>query len=77
MIGMRRTTVYLNCRLYCALKTKAAVSNRALSDLVNEALWLALTEDALDSEAIRKRAKEPSRPVDAALRKLRTLNNTR
>ena len=54
-----------------ALKIKAALTDRALSDLVNEAVAFSLAEDALDSEAIRKRAKEPSRPFAAVLRDLK------
>jgi hypothetical protein len=77
MIAMRRTTIYLNSKLYRALKSKAAFSKRAQSDLVNEALLLFLREDALDSEAIRKRAKEPSRPVAAVLRNLKALKSSR
>ena len=77
MIGMRKTTIHLNAKLYRALKTKAALSKRALSDLVNEALMVFLTEGALDSEAIRKRAKEPSRSFEAVLRTSGTLKSTR
>lgn len=71
MAETQRTTVYLDARLYRALKVKAAITDRALSALVNEALALSLTEDAIDSVAMRKRAKEPSRPFAAALRDLK------
>lgn len=77
MIGVRRTTIYLNPRLYRALKSKAAFSKRALSGLVNEALLLFLREEALDSAAIRKRGKEPSRRFDAVLRNLKTFQSSR
>ncbi len=71
MAEKQRTTIYLNARLYRALKIKAALTDRALSELVNDALALSLTEDAIDAEAIRKRAKEPSRPFAAVLRDLK------
>jgi hypothetical protein len=67
----KRTTIYLNHKLLRAVKIKAALMDRAVSDLVNEALALSLTEDALDAEAIRKRAKETSRPFAAVLRDLK------
>ncbi len=71
MAERRRTTIYLNAKLYRALKLKAAITDRALSALVNEALAFCLTEDAIDSEAMRKRAKEPSRPFASILRDLK------
>ena len=71
MAETQRTTVYLNAKLHRALKIKAALTDRALSELVNDALALSLTEDAVDAEAIRKRAKEPSRSFAAVLRDLK------
>ena len=71
MAQTQRTTIYLQPKLYRALKLKAALTDRALSELVNEALAICLTEDAMDSEALRARAKEPSRPFAAVLRELK------
>ena len=71
MADTQRTTIYLKSKLFRALKIKAALTDRALSVLVNEALALSLTEDAIDAGAIRKRAKEPSRPFAAVLRDLK------
>ena len=48
MLNAKRTTVYLNSKLYRALKLKAAHSNVSISQLVNEALKSSLREDALD-----------------------------
>ena len=67
----QRTTVYLHPKLYRALKVKAAVTDRGLSELVNEAVRIALREDALDMEAFRQRAKEPSRSFADVLRELK------
>lgn len=58
MAEYKRTTVYLEPGLYRALKIKAATTDRGLSELVNEAVRLALREDALDLEAVRRRRKE-------------------
>lgn len=71
MPASKRTTIYVKQELLRALKMKAALTDRALSDLVNEAVAFSLAEDVLDSEAIRKRAKEPSRPFAAVLRDLK------
>jgi len=69
---MQRTTVYFAPKLYRALKVKAATTDRGFSDLVNEAVQLALREDALDEAAYRRRAKEPSRAFATVLRELRS-----
>ena len=70
MSGKRRITLYLNARLYRTLKIKAKLSSRTLTELVNEAVAVSLTEDAIDSETIRKRAKEHSRQLSSVLRDL-------
>ncbi len=66
-----RTTVYLNPKLYRAVKVKAALSDLSLSDIVNDALVLALREDETDLAAFHERRKEPSRPFEAVLKDLR------
>ena len=68
---MQRTTVYFAPKLYRALKVKAATTDRGFSELVNEAVQLALREDASDEAAYRRRAKEPSRAFATVLRELR------
>ncbi len=64
MAETNRTTVYLKPGLRRALKVKAAVSDRSLSDLVNEAVAESLREDALDLKAFRRRRREPSRALE-------------
>ena len=71
MAGATRTTIYLQPRVYRALKIKAATSDRSLSALVNAAVIAALREDALDLEAFRKRRKEPTRPFEKVLEDLK------
>ena len=66
-----RTTLYLDPKIHKALKIKAAETDSSISALVNEALVEALREDADDLDAIRKRAKEPSRPFEEALAELK------
>ncbi len=71
MANVARTTVSLNPKVYKAAKIKAAVLDRTLSDLVNEAVRLMLREDALDLEAFETRAAQPSRPFEDVLKSLK------
>ena len=71
MPGGIRTTICLEPGLHRALKVKAASTDCGLSELVNEAVRLALREDALDLEALRRRAHEPSRVFKRILADLR------
>jgi len=66
-----RTTVYLDPKLYRAVKVKAAVTSKTLSDLINEALLQSLREDAVDLQAFDERRSEPSRPFEAVLQDLK------
>ena len=56
---LRRSTVYFDPTVHRALRAKAAATDRSISDLVGEAVRLALSEDADDLAALRKRASEP------------------
>ncbi len=67
----RRTTVYLKPKLYRALKLRAAASDCDLSDLVNEAVEIALKEDALDKAAYLKSVGEPAIPFSQVVRELK------
>jgi len=66
-----KATLYLDPKILKAAKIKAAHSEKTLSYLVNEALKLSLREDAADYEAFDKRAKEPSRSLEAVLKDLK------
>jgi len=66
-----RTTLYLDPKIHRALKVKSATTDRSISDIVNEALTESLREDAIDLEAMRKRAKEPSRAFEKILAELK------
>jgi protein-tyrosine-phosphatase len=71
MAGDTRMTVYLQPKIYRALKVKSATTDRSVSDLVNAAVIEALREDAVDLEAFEKRSKEPVRPFDQILKDLK------
>jgi predicted HicB family RNase H-like nuclease len=55
MIASKRATVYFDPEIHRALRLKAAATERSVSDLVNEAVELALSEDAEDLEAFAER----------------------
>lgn len=71
MSGPRRATVYLDPELHRALRVKAAVSDRSISELVNDAVRQVLAEDEEDLTAARARAREPNLDFEAVLRDLR------
>jgi Antitoxin-like ribbon-helix-helix len=51
----KRATVYFDPEIHRALRLKAAATKRSVSDLVNEAVGLALGEDAEDLEIFEQR----------------------
>jgi predicted transcriptional regulator len=71
MSDSRRATVYLDPEIHRALKLKAAVSDRSISEMVNEAVRLALAEDAEDLAAFDDRVAEPDMDFGSFVRSLR------
>ena len=67
----KRSTIYFRPELHRALRIKAAHTQRSLSDLVNDAVQLALREDEEDLAAFRERANEPILTYEDLLRDLR------
>ncbi len=66
-----KATVYLDPKIHRAVKIKAAHTDRNISELVNEALRLSLREDALDLEAVKKRAREPVKSLETVIKNLK------
>ena len=56
MSDAKRATVYFDAEIHRALRLKAAANDRTISDLVNDAVRLALVEDAEDIQAFEDRA---------------------
>jgi len=54
----KRATVYFDPFLHRALRLKAAETDRSISELVNEAVKAALSEDADDIDAFEIRERE-------------------
>jgi hypothetical protein len=58
----RRSTIYLEPDVHRALRLKSVETDRSISELVNDAVRVALTEDAEDLAAFAERAAEDSVP---------------
>jgi hypothetical protein len=60
MSEAKRATVYFEPDVHKALRLRAASADRSISAMVNEAVRLALAEDAADLEALVERRDEPA-----------------
>ncbi len=69
--AQKRATVYFDPYLHRALRLKAAATDRSISELVNDAVKAALTEDAGDIEAFEIREKEPDYAFEDAVKDLK------
>jgi len=67
----KRATVYFEPEIHRALRLKAAATDRSISDMVNDAVKLALAEDADDLVAFEERTKEKSFDFETVVRSLR------
>ncbi|MGH8505336.1 MAG: CopG family transcriptional regulator [Stenotrophobium sp.] len=65
-------TVYLDGALHKALRLKAAVSHRSISEIVSDAVREALREDHVDLTAFDQRAKEKNLTYEQLLKKLKS-----
>jgi len=71
MATTKRATVYFDPEIHRALRLKAATTERSISELVNEAVGLALGEDAEDLEAFAERRDVPQLSFDEVVQDLR------
>jgi plasmid stability protein len=69
--ALKRSTVYFEPELHRALRVKAAHCQRTLSDIVNEAVKRALSEDEGDLAAFDARAREPLMTYEELLKDLK------
>lgn len=67
----KRATVYFDPELHRALRLKAAVTERSISEMVNDAVKQALAEDAEDLAAFERRAREPNLDFEDVVKALR------
>jgi len=71
MSQSKRATAYFDRDLHRALTRKAAATDRSISQVINEAVRLALAEDAEDLKAFESRAHEPNLDFDDVVRSLK------
>ncbi|WP_269525807.1 ribbon-helix-helix domain-containing protein [Coraliomargarita parva] len=69
---MKRATVYFEDDLHKALKLKAAEASSSVSNLVNQAIREALSEDLDDLQAFRDRENEPTMNFETFLKSLKS-----
>ena len=67
----KRATVYFDAAVHQALRLKAAATDRSISDMVNDAVKVALAEDAEDLAAFDQRRSERSISFESLVRDLR------
>lgn len=67
----KRATIYFDPEIHRALRLKAAATERSVSELVNEAVELALGEDAEDLEIFEQRRGGPILSFDEVIKDLK------
>ncbi len=68
---LKRSTVHFDENLYGALRLKAVHTHRSVSDIVNDAVRIALAEDLEDLNAFQQRSDEPTLSFEEILKKLK------
>jgi hypothetical protein len=71
MSDPKRTTIYFEPEIHKALRLKSVVSERSISEMVNDAVRHLLAEDADDLAAFDERADEPSVDFEDFVKKLK------
>jgi len=66
----KRSTVYFEPEIHHALRVKAATADISVSEVVNEAVRVALREDQEDLGAFEERAGEPTLSYEELLKDL-------
>ena len=67
----KRATIYFDPDLHKALRLKSVETSRSVSELVNEAVREALSEDAEDLLAFEERAEEPLISFEEMVKRLK------
>jgi hypothetical protein len=66
-----RATIYLEPALHQAVRLKAAHTQRSMSEIVNDAVRMALREDQADLAAFDERAMEAELSYEAMLKEMK------
>ena len=67
----KRSTVYLDPILHQTLRLKALETSQSMSEIINEALKVVLSEDTEDLKAFHERAEEPLISYEQMVKKLK------
>ncbi len=67
----KRSTVYFDPAIHQALRLKAASTHLSVSDLVNEAVRMQMTEDQEDLQTFSERVNEPEISYETLLNELK------
>ena len=70
-IAAKRATVYFDPSIHKALKLKSIETSKSISELVNDAVKAALSEDAEDISAFEERVNEPLVSFSGMLKRLK------
>lgn len=68
----KRSTVYFDARIHQALRIKAATTHQSVSEVVNEAVRVALREDQEDLSAFSQREDETTLSYEELLEDLKS-----
>jgi hypothetical protein len=67
----KRATVYLDPQIHRALRLKSAETEKSVSELVNDAVRMSLSEDADDLAMFEARSVEPNLRFEDVVKDLR------
>lgn len=68
---IKRTTIYLDSDVHRALRIKAAETEHSMSEVIEDAIKVSLTEDSIDLATFEQRKDEPSMAFENIVKKLR------
>lgn len=68
----KRSTVYFEAEIHHALRVKAATTHQSVSEVVNEAVRIALSEDQEDLKAFSQRTDETTLSYEELLEDLKS-----
>jgi plasmid stability protein len=68
----KRSTIYFEPELHAALRLKAALMHRSVSEIVSDAVRASLAEDQEDLSAFAQRVSEPTISYEELLNDLKT-----
>ena len=68
----KRSTIYFEKEIHQALKIKAATTHQSVSEVVNEAVRIALSKDQKDLNAFSQRADEATLSYEELLEDLKS-----